>query len=68
MLQSLREDKEGKLQMLSSLRRNGLDSLSKKVRVLKTSMEAPECTTLLQLGRPRTLGCSPPGPWNLGNS
>ena len=35
MLQSLREETEGKLQMLLSPRKNGLDSLFKEVRVLK---------------------------------
>ena len=35
MLQSLREEREGKLQMLLSLRKNGLDSLFKEVRALK---------------------------------
>ena len=37
MLQSLREEREGKLQMLLSLRKNGLDSLFKEVRVFKAS-------------------------------
>ena len=37
MLQSLREEKEGKLQMRLSLRKNGLTSLFKEVRVLKGS-------------------------------
>ena len=35
MLQSLREETEGKLQMLLSLRKNHLDSLFKEVRVFK---------------------------------
>ena len=35
MLQSLREETEGKLQMLLSLRKNRLDSLNKEVRVFK---------------------------------
>ena len=35
MLYSLREEKEGKLQMLLSLRKNGLTSLFKEVRVFK---------------------------------
>ena len=35
MLYSLREEKEGKLQMLLSLRKNGLNSLFKEVRVFK---------------------------------
>ena len=35
MLQSLREEREGKLQMLLSLRKNGLTSLFKEVRVFK---------------------------------
>ena len=35
MLQSLREEKGGKLPMLLSPRKNGLDSLSKEVRVFK---------------------------------
>ena len=35
MLQLLREEKEGKLQMLVSLRENGLTSLFKEVRVFK---------------------------------
>ena len=35
MLQSLREETQGKLQMLLSLRKNGLDSLFKEVRVFK---------------------------------
>ena len=35
MLHSLREETESKLQMLLSLRKNGLDSLFKEVRVLK---------------------------------
>ena len=35
MLQSLREETEGKLQMLLSLRKNGLTSLFKEVRVFK---------------------------------
>ena len=37
MLQSLREETEGKLQMLLSLRKNGLTSLFKEVRVFKES-------------------------------
>ena len=35
MLQSLREETEGKLQMLLSLRKHSLDSLFKEVRVFK---------------------------------
>ena len=35
MLQSLREEREGKRQMLLSLRKNGLTSLFKEVRVFK---------------------------------
>ena len=35
MLPSLREEKEGKLRMLLSPRKNGLDSLFKEVRVFK---------------------------------
>ena len=35
MLESLREETEGKLQMLLSLRKNGLTSLFKEVRVCK---------------------------------
>ena len=35
MLQSLREETEGKLQMLLSHRKNGLTSLFKEVRVFK---------------------------------
>ena len=35
MLQSLREEREGKLQMLLSLRQNGLTSSFKEVRVFK---------------------------------
>ena len=35
MLESLREETEGKLQMPLSLRRNGLTSLFKEVRVFK---------------------------------
>ena len=35
MLQSIREETEGKLQMLLSLRKNGLTSLFKEVRVFK---------------------------------
>ena len=35
MLQSLREETEGKIQMLLSLRKNGLTSLFKEVRVFK---------------------------------
>ena len=35
MLQSLREEREGKLQMLLSPRKNGLTSLLKEVRVFK---------------------------------
>ena len=35
MLESLREETEGKLQMLLSLRKNGLTSLFKEVRVFK---------------------------------
>ena len=35
MLESLREEIEGKLQMLLSLRKNGLTSLFKEVRVFK---------------------------------
>ena len=35
MLQSLREEKEGKRQMLLSPRKNGLTSLFKEVRVFK---------------------------------
>ena len=35
MLSSLREETEGKLQMLLSLRKNGLTSLFKEVRVFK---------------------------------
>ena len=38
MLQSLREETEGKLQMLLSLRKNGLTSLFKEVRVFKVSL------------------------------
>ena len=37
MLESLREETEGKLQMPLSLRRNGLTSLFKDVRVFKVS-------------------------------
>ena len=35
MLQSLKEETEGKCQMLLSLRKNGLTSLFKEVRVFK---------------------------------
>ena len=35
MLKSPREETEGKLQMLLSLRKNGLDSLFKEIRVVK---------------------------------
>ena len=35
MLKSLREETEGKLKMLLSPRKNGLDSLFKEVRVFK---------------------------------
>ena len=38
MLQSLREEAEGKLQMLLSPRKNGLDSLFEEVRVLKVCL------------------------------
>ena len=38
MLQSLREETEGKLQMLLSPRENGLDSLFKEVTVFKGSV------------------------------
>ena len=38
MLQSLREEAEGKLQMLLSLRKNGLTSLFKEVRVFKVAV------------------------------
>ena len=37
MLQSLREETEGKVQMLLSPRKNSLDSLFKEVRVFKVS-------------------------------
>ena len=37
MVQSLREEIEGKLQVLLSPRKNGLDSLFKEVRVFKVS-------------------------------
>ena len=37
MLQSLREETEGKLQMLLSPRKNSLDSLFEEVRVVKVA-------------------------------
>ena len=40
MLSSLREETEGKLQMLVSLRKSGLTSLFKEVRVFKVYWEA----------------------------
>ena len=40
-MESLREETEGILQMLVSLRKNGLDSLSKEVTVFKESLVAP---------------------------
>ena len=41
MLESLREETEGKLQMLLSLRKNGLTSLFKEVRVFKVVATVP---------------------------
>ena len=50
MLQSLREETEGKLQMLSSLRKNGLTSLFKEVRVFKAVRQGLfPCSTALFL-------------------
>ena len=43
MLESLRAETEGKLQMPLSLRKNGLTSLSKEVRVFKGG-RAPKST------------------------
>ena len=42
MLQSLREETEGKLQMLLSLGKKGLTSLFKEVRVFKVVVVFPE--------------------------
>ena len=42
MLESLREETEGKLQMLLSLRKNGLTSLFKEVRAFKVLSLRPE--------------------------
>ena len=39
MLESLREETKGKLQMLLSLRKNGLTSLSKEVKVVKVFIQ-----------------------------
>ena len=47
MLQSLREKTEGKLQMLLSLRKNGLTSLFKEVRVFKVQVSF-NCVTVGQ--------------------
>ena len=47
MLQSLREETEGKLQMLLSLRKNGLTSLNKEVRVFK-ARAAKELRALIE--------------------
>ena len=47
MLQSLREETEGKLQMLLSIRQNGLTSLFKEVRVVKV------CATRVRARSPR---------------
>ena len=44
MLQSLREETEGKLQMLLSPRKNTLDSLFKEVRVFKETVIGEEQT------------------------
>ena len=41
MLKSPREEREGKLQMLLSLRKNGLTSLFKEVRVFKDFLRRP---------------------------
>ena len=43
MLESLREETEGKLQMLLSLRKNGLTSLFKEVRVFKVGVIESPC-------------------------
>ena len=40
MLQSLREETEGKLEMLLSLRKNGLTSLFKEVTVFKVAVKS----------------------------
>ena len=42
MLSSLREETEGKLQMLLLLRKNGQDSLTKEVRVFKDCWHSPK--------------------------
>ena len=47
MLQSLREETEGKFQMLLSAGKSGLDSLFKEVSVFK---DAPRCCKISDLG------------------
>ena len=49
MLKSLREETEGKLQMLLSPRKNGLTSLFKEVRVFKDTTAAPNKRFTLNL-------------------
>ena len=44
MLESLREETEGKLQMLLSLRKNGLTSLFKEVRAFEDFLTGPNFT------------------------
>ena len=55
MLQSLREETEGKLQMQLSPRKNGLDSLFKEVRVFKGwGLGLPEYARSPSTGNPPT--------------
>ena len=53
MLQSLREEKKGKLQVLLSLRKNGLTSLFKEVRVFKVGV-------LLRIDSPESIHANRP--------
>ena len=60
MLYSLREEKEGKFQMLLSPRENSLDSLFKEVRVFKVpGLESPDFPQRgIQLEREELRPCS----------
>ena len=63
MLQSLREETEGTLQMLLSPRKNGLASLFKGVRVFKVLARNPERVSKESPGAFR-----PQGPKSVRNS
>ena len=59
MLQSLREETEGKRHVLLSLGANSLTSLFKEVRVVKEFMECYPSVPILKLIRKQFLLCNP---------